>query len=170
MKRRAFLAASALLPLFAANAANAAKKTPAKTAAKPAAKSAAPKASSRTSAKTTKKPAPKARVSEAVASPVVEPRPVAEPRNVISLPEEPPASWRTFDIKSEIELRRVNGKARLWLPLAQYKDTLWERSLGHTWEGNFARAGIYRDPIGEMEVFFADWPEGTENPRLQIVS
>ena len=113
----------------------------------------------------TRKPAPKPVASNEASAP-----PVAEPRNVISLPEEPPARWRTFDIKSEIELKRVRGKARLWLPLAQYKDTLWERSLGHTWEGNFASAGIYRDPVGEMEVFYADWPEGIETPRLQIVS
>ena len=93
-----------------------------------------------------------------------------ETHNVISLPEEPPAQWRTVDLQSSISLKRIKGRARLWLPLAQYKDTLWQRSLGHTWEGNFANAGIYRDPVAEMEVFFADWAEGTESPKLQIVS
>ena len=167
LKRRAFLAASALFPLIASNTAYAQKKPVKKaTTAKPAAKSNV-KPGSKTPAKptSTRKPAPKPVASSEASAP-----PVAEPRNVISLPEEPPARWRTFDIKSEIELKRVRGKARLWLPLAQYKDTLWERSLGHTWEGNFASAGIYRDPVGEMEVFYADWPEGIETPRLQIVS
>ena len=96
--------------------------------------------------------------------------PVTETHNVISLPEEPPAQWRTVDIQSNINLKRVQGQARLWLPLAQYKDTLWQRSLGHTWEGNFTNAGIYRDPIAEMEVFYADWAEGTDNPRIRFVS
>ena len=95
--------------------------------------------------------------------------PQAETRNVISLPDEP-AHWRTHDIRSSITLNRINGKARLWLPLAQYKDTLWERSLGHNWQGNFESAGIYRDPVAEMEVFYADWPEGVARPQLQIVS
>ena len=148
LKRRAFLAASALFPLIASNTAYAQKKPVKKaTTAKPAAKSNV-KPGSKTPAKptSTRKPAPKPVASNEASAP-----PVAEPRNVISLPEEPPARWRTFDIKSEIELKRVRGKARLWLPLAQYKDTLWERSLGHTWEGNFASAGIYRDPVGEKE-------------------
>ena len=95
--------------------------------------------------------------------------PQAETRNVISLPDEP-AQWRTYDIRSSITLNRINGKARLWLPLAQYKDTLWERSLGHNWQGNFESAGIYRDPVAEMEVFYADWPEGVAKLQLQIVS
>ena len=93
-----------------------------------------------------------------------------EPHNVISLPEEPPARWRTVDIQTNIALKRVKGRARLWLPLAQYKDTLWQRSLSHTWEGNFSSASIYRDPVAEMEVFVAEWTEGTDNPKLQIVS
>lgn len=96
--------------------------------------------------------------------------PQSETRNVISLPDEPLAQWRTYDIRSTIKLTNINGKARLWLPLAQYKDTLWERSLGHNWQGNFESAGIYRDPVAEMEVFYADWPEGIANPQLQIVS
>ena len=129
MKRRDFLAASAVLSLLASTPAYAANKKP------------------------VKKPAP-----------------AAEIRNVISLPDEPLAQWRTYDIRSNIALNQINGKTRIWLPLAQYKDTLWERSLGHNWQGNFDNAGIYRDPVAEMEVFYADWAEGTANPQLQIVS
>ena len=95
---------------------------------------------------------------------------ITETRNVISLPDEPMAQWRSYDIRSTITLNRINGKSRLWLPLAQYKDTSWERSLGHSWQGNFENAGIYRDPVAEMEVFFADWAEGVASPKLQIIS
>lgn len=94
-----------------------------------------------------------------------------EPRNALSLPDEPPPQWRTYDIASTIALKKIDGKAvRVWLPLAQYKDTAWQRSLGHRWQGNFANAGIYRDPVAEMEVFYADWKEGSIDPQLQIVS
>ena len=124
-----------------------------------------PRAAARTPSKSAHKTVSHPVQNHEVAAPAV-----AETRNVISLPEEAPANWRTFDIKTEIELRRFRGKARLWLPLAQYKDTPWERSLGHGWEGNFASAGIYRDPVGEMEVFAAEWSENVETPRLQIVS
>ena len=155
LKRRDFLAASAVLSLLASAPANATKKAVAKAhPAKPAAKSAA-------------KPAPKKPVPQPVVA--AEPAPASETRNVISLPDEPD-KWRTYDIRSTIALNKINGKARIWLPLAQYKDTLWERSLGHNWQGNFESAGIYRDPVAEMEVFYADWGEGIAEPKLQIVS
>lgn len=161
LKRRDFLAASAVLSLLATTPANAAKKAVAKAhPTKPAAKSTA-KPATRQAAK---KPA-----SPAVVAAEPTPPPVSETRNVISLPDEPD-KWRTYDIRSTIALSQVGGKARLWLPLAQYKDTLWERSLGHSWQGNFESAGIYRDPVAEMEVFYADWSENVANPQLQIVS
>lgn len=163
MKRRDFLAASAVLALFSSSPAEAAKKAPVK------------HAPAKSVAKNAKKPAPKAAARKTTAAPVhatepVHAEPQSETRNVISLPEEPLAQWRTYDIRSTIALNRINGKARLWLPLAQYKDTLWERSLGHSWQGNFSSAGIYRDPVAEMEVFYADWAEGVTNPQLQIIS
>jgi transglutaminase-like putative cysteine protease len=46
----------------------------------------------------------------------------------------------------------------------------WQRSLGHGWRGNFDSAGIYRDPVAEMEVFYADWKDATGTPQLQLVS
>lgn len=63
---------------------------------------------------------------------------MAEPRNVISTCRKNPGQLTPRDVRysSRNQLRQVSSRARLWLPLAQYKDTLWERSLGHTWEAN----------------------------------
>ena len=182
MKRRDFLAASAVLSLLAASPANAAKKTEAKkSTAKAADKSSKSSKTSKSSssgksgkgssakeksrAKVSSKPAAR----ESTPEPEARPESHGEPRNVLSLPDEP-AQWRAYDIRSEITLRNIKGKVRLWLPLTQYKDTLWERSLGYSWKGNFEDAGIYRDPVADMEVFYADWPEGISNPHLQIIS
>jgi transglutaminase-like putative cysteine protease len=115
-------------------------------------------------------PAKKKPAAKKPAAPSKPATPAAEAHNVISLPDEPLAQWRSYDLYSTVSLQRINGKARLWLPLAQYKDTPWERSLGHSWQGNFANAGIYRDPVAEMEVFYADWPDGLAEPQLQITS
>ena len=151
MKRRDFLAASAVLSLLSASPAFAAKKTTAK--------------------KTTPKPStkPSAKKPVAATSTAASSAP-AEARNAISLPDEPLARWRTYDIRSTITLSRQNGKARIWLPLVQYKDTPWARALGHNWQGNFSNAGIYRDPVAEMEVFYADWADDIDVPQLDIVS
>ncbi|MFB0934287.1 MAG: transglutaminase-like domain-containing protein [Propionivibrio sp.] len=160
MKRRDFLAASAVLTLLAGSPAQAAKnqsppKAPAKAAKKPPAKPVASKTAKAKSAPDESEEMPPGE---------------APPRNAISLPDEPLAQWRNYDIRSTIVLNNPQGKARVWLPLVQYRDTPWERSLGHHWQGNFETAGIYRDPVADMEVFYADWSEGIAEPKLEIVS
>lgn len=149
MKRRRFLAASAALALLASPEALAAKKPPAK--AKPAPKK----------AKSANGAAPAN--GEAAAS-------GQEIRNVVSLPDEPAPQWRTYDLITTLGVASRDGPLRVWLPLAQYKDTPWERSLGHHFEGNYTSAGIYRDPVAEMEVFYADWTSPTEEARLSLTS
>lgn len=97
-------------------------------------------------------------------------QPEAEQRDATSLPDEPAAPWRIYDISSTIAVDSISGKLRVWLPLALYKDTPWQRSLGHSWQGNFTNAGIYRDPAETMLVFYADWNEGVAAPQMQITS
>ncbi|WP_153110011.1 transglutaminase-like domain-containing protein [Propionivibrio limicola] len=175
MKRRDFLAASAVLSFFTAIPALAAnkKKTPGKQTTK---KTSAKKTTSR-SKPSAKKGKKSKTTTRSVARPAPEPAQTAtytpqptEAPNVISLPDEKPAQWKTYDIRTEITLNRINGKVRLWVPLAQYRDTPWERSFGHSWQGNFQSAGIYRDPIADMEVFYADWADGGTQPQLHLTS
>ena len=169
MKRREFVTASAVLALLGSSSVHAAKKQPpAKTTAKPAAKP-TQKAPAKSAAKkpSAAKPAPAA---PAAAAKTEEMPQASVPRNALSLPDEPLAQWRNYDIRSTISLKNAKGRARLWLPLVQYRDTPWERSFGHQWQGNFEQAGIYRDPVADMEVFYADWPEGVAEPKLEIVS
>ncbi|GHU07133.1 transglutaminase [Betaproteobacteria bacterium] len=97
--------------------------------------------------------------------------PLAEtPRNAIRLPDEPLAQWRNYDLRTTISLKNADGGVRLWLPLAQYRDTPWQRSFGYHWQGNFEMAGVYRDPVADMEVFYANWTEGVAEPKLEITS
>ena len=168
MKRRDFLAATAFFSFLASAPVEAAKKVAAK--AKPVKRTA--KTTQKSKAKASAKKPVAAAAAPATPEIADEIAPEAQPetRNVISLPDEPEPQWRTYDIRSTFTLNGAKGKARLWLPLAQYKDTPWARSLGHSWQGNFVSAGIYRDPVAEMEVFFADWAEGISDPQLQIVS
>jgi len=133
---------------------------------KPAAKPVAKKKPTKRPTKQSAKAAAAAPAPESEEMPQTEP----PPRNAISLPEEPLPQWRNYDIQSIITLANYQGRARVWLPLVQYRDTPWERSLGHHWRGNFETAGIYRDPVADMEVFYADWPEGVAEPRLELVS
>lgn len=148
MKRREFVTASAILSLLPTSLARAlpAAPPPEKTAEKGAAKKPV-----KAAAKNPKKPPDASRYG-------------------IKLPDEAPPQWRNYELRTIVNLEEADGWMRLWLPLVQYRDTPWERSFGHHWQGNYAMAGIYRDPVADMEVFYADWPESVEEPRLEIVS
>lgn len=158
LKRRDFLAASAVLALLAPSSARAVNKK--KASARPHAKP-APRRTSKTSGK------PATPVVEKPATPAPE---EVEQRDATGLPDEPLPQWRTYEVSSTITLDNVNGRVRVWLPLAQHMDTPWQRSLGHSWQGNFVKAGIYRDPVADLAVFYADWNEGGDAPQLQISS
>lgn len=180
MKRRNFLAASAILTFLASTPVLGAKKKSAATKAKAASSQRKGKSTgkagkagkSRTRRRVSARTAASSRPSAANAAPedTSAANTPIEHRNVVKLPQEKPTDWHTVELQTDVGLQSNQGRARLWLPLAQYKDTDWQRTIGHTWQGNFSKAGIYRDPVADMEIFFAEWPESIDTPKLQFIT
>ncbi|WP_412479540.1 transglutaminase domain-containing protein [Azonexus sp. IMCC34839] len=81
---------------------------------------------------------------------------------------EPPTEWKTFEITTTVNLKGRSSPAKLWLPLPLNQDTLFQRTLGHTWSGNTSNAGMRRLPDGDLEVFHCDWSES--DGRLQMTT
>ena len=79
---------------------------------------------------------------------------------------EPPTEWRTYEIVTTINLKSA-GLNRLWLPLPLNQDMLFQRTLGHSWEGNPATSSMRRLPDGDLEVFHCEWRDGNTG-KLQI--
>lgn len=164
MKRRAFLAAASLLSLFAAPPTLAATKK--KQQAKPA-------APARKKAPPPKKPAPAkrppAQALTTAENSVLES--AHQGSSATRLPPvrapEPPALWRTFEISTSLQLKPARGRQRLWLPLPLNQDTLYQRNLGLSWQGNFELGSLRRLPDGELEAFYCEWKEGV-TPKLEL--
>lgn len=180
MKRRDFLASAAALSLFVTEA-WAAKKQAKAGSSKPAAGSGAKKKASRAS----KKPGaannaraqgkvsykPQQPVVHTAEDPVIERPPVGTSASrlpPVKAPE-PPNEWRTFEITTTVNLRNKSGPSKLWLPLPLNQDTLYQRTLGHTWSGNQANASMRRLPDGDLEVFYCEWPDSGD-ARLQLTT
>lgn len=170
MKRRNFLASLAALSIFAPEA-WAAKKTAAKTGnIKPSTKTKGKKSQA--------KPATKAKtgsnkyrpaVTHTAEDSVIEKPPIGT--SASRLPPvkaaEPPSEWRTYEITTNVTLKSIRGQSRLWLPLPLNQDTLFQRTLGHSWSGNPTNSSMRRFPDGDLEVFHCEWNDSNE-PRLQI--
>ncbi len=170
MKRRDFLASAAALSLFASEAWAAKKKTASKATTKPSGKKVA---------KTSRKPASRsnARVAAPPAGPVthtaedsvIEKPPVGTTASrlpPVKAPE-PPTEWRTYEVTTTVNLKNAPGNAKFWLPLPLNQDTLFQRTLGHSWEGNQKHASMRRLPDGDLEVFHCEWSAGTDG-RVQL--
>ncbi|MBS1145592.1 MAG: transglutaminase protein [Proteobacteria bacterium] len=175
MKRRDFLASAAALSLFVSDA-WAAKKQ-AKPGTTKASASSKPKANA---GKPAKKGAshrgklsykPQEPVAHTAEDPVIErpPQGTSASRLPPVKAPEPPSEWRTFEITTTVNLKNRSGASKLWLPLPLNQDTLFQRTLGHTWTGNQANASMRRLPDGDLEVFYCEWPDSSE-ARLQLTT
>ncbi|HEY5898570.1 MAG TPA: transglutaminase domain-containing protein [Burkholderiales bacterium] len=78
--------------------------------------------------------------------------------------------WRSFETVTRVEIADAFGVARAWLPLGLQEDTDWQRTLGHSWRGNAARARIYRDPKYGVAMLYAEWPETVFSPVLELTT
>lgn len=168
MKRRAFLTSAAALSLFVSEAFAAKKPTPA-----PSSKKAKPTTSKKKPAVRSSKSAT-ASTSSRVRSadtPVTErpPEGTSASRLPPVKPPELPNEWRTYEVVTSISLTASQQSHRLWIPLPFSQDTLYQRTLGHRWEGNSQRAGMHRLPDAELEVYQAEWAAGTA-PELKLTT
>lgn len=167
MKRRDFLTSAALLSLFAGEAL-AAPKPAAASRKKPIVRSKPKKKpvarqrnvrSSGNQAVATRGP-----VTHSADSPLIDNPPQGTTASRLPPVKAPelPSEWRTYEIVTHINVGPSNAPVRAWLPLPFSQDTLYQRTLGHSWQGNTSNIGMHRQPDGELEVMHCEWKEGSD--------
>ena len=167
MKRRDFLATAVVLSLLSGEAMAAKKKSDAKPASKPASRRS-------TGSRSSAKPAPaSARPQSPVAHTAEDPITEKPPQGTSAsrLPPvkapEPPVNWQTYEVSTSVTVKGASGQTRLWLPLTLNQDTLFQRTLGHSWDGNPKLSTMRRLPDGDLEVFHSEWADGND-ARFQV--
>lgn len=160
MKRRAFLASLAALAALTPIAEAAPQRTSPR---KPAVKRKPKPKPARKPANTTRSPI------NTADNPVIDepPKGTSASRLPPVKAPEPPTDWHTYEVITSINLAGKAGPSTLWLPLPLNQDTLFQRTLGHAWEGNPGRASMSRQPDGDLEVFQCEWPDGVAG-KLQL--
>ncbi|MDR4306656.1 transglutaminase family protein [Chelatococcus sambhunathii] len=78
-----------------------------------------------------------------------------------------PGAWRSFEIRTRIELAPSKGISRVWVPTPSFAADDWTKPGETRIEGNAAKADLVAGPVG-MAV--AEWKEGAEQPRIEVVS
>lgn len=80
-----------------------------------------------------------------------------------------PGAWRNFEFTTRVELVKPTGAARVWLPIPSL-DTEYQRSLDNDWTGNAAVARVVADSHYGAKMLYAEFPEGSAAPVLQLTS
>lgn len=78
-----------------------------------------------------------------------------------------PGAWRTFEIRTEVELPPTKGAAKVWVPTASFRADDWTRPEGSSFDGNAEQAKLLEGGAGLVQ---AEWREGAEAPKLAVVS
>jgi transglutaminase-like putative cysteine protease len=170
LKRRDFLASTALFSLFAGEALADTKKKASTTKKKPAPKPKKKKtvATARTSAVST---ASTSNVVHSADNPLIDNPP--DGTSASRLPpvraQELPGEWQSYQITTTLRLNAPGKHARLWIPLPSSRETIYQRTSSHGWQGNPHSAAIQREADEQLEVLHCEWPDAA-NATLQLVT
>ena len=77
--------------------------------------------------------------------------------------------WRSFEVKTTINVREAAGVTRAWLPIPAVRSA-YQRVLGNLWEGNVRSARIVADPASYTTMLYAQWARGQAQPMIELTS
>ena len=72
------------------------------------------------------------------------------------------AKWRGYQLTYQITLPAAGKVAKLWLPLPDTNDTIYQFTQGSNWSGKATASAFYMLPGTSSPVFFATWQKGEE--------
>jgi transglutaminase-like putative cysteine protease len=81
----------------------------------------------------------------------------------------PSDGWRTFEVKTSVEILKPSGTTRVWLPAALLSKTPFQRTLSHEFSAEGGRARIVESSADELGIIAAEFPAGVK-PVLTLTS
>jgi transglutaminase-like putative cysteine protease len=78
-------------------------------------------------------------------------------------------SWRTFEVKTRVEILKPSGTTRVWLPGALLSKTPFQRTLSNKFDVEGGTARIVEDSADGLGIVAAEFPAGVK-PVLTLTS
>jgi transglutaminase-like putative cysteine protease len=79
------------------------------------------------------------------------------------------AGWRTFEVKTRIEILKPVGVTRIWVPAALLRDTPFQKTMANTFQCEGGTAKVFKSSSEALEIITAEFPAGTK-PVLTVTS
>jgi transglutaminase-like putative cysteine protease len=78
-------------------------------------------------------------------------------------------NWRTFEVKTRVEILKSSGATRVWLPAGIIRETPFQKTLSNEFRADGGTAQIVRRGPDAMGIVNAEFPTGV-NPILTLTS
>src|SRR5271168_3331616 len=88
-------------------------------------------------------------------------------RLLVSAPDS--AAWRTFEVSTRVEVLKVSGTTRIWVPAALISPTPFQKTISNTFNADGGSAKIVESKPDALGVIAAEFPAGV-NPILTVTS
>ena len=80
-----------------------------------------------------------------------------------------PDGWRTFEVKTSVEILKPEGTTRVWLPTPLLNSTPFQRTLSNDYRAEGGKARIVEDRADGLGIVSAEFPAGVK-PVVTLTS
>jgi transglutaminase-like putative cysteine protease len=77
--------------------------------------------------------------------------------------------WRTFEVKTRVEILKSSGVTRVWLPAVLIHETLFQKTLSNEFSAEGGKARIVKGKTDALGIVAAEFPAGVK-PVLTLTS
>ena len=77
--------------------------------------------------------------------------------------------WRTFEVKTRVEILEPSGPTRVWVPAALAGNTLFQKTLSNEFSAGGGTAKIVKDAADALGIVAAEFPAGVK-PVVTLTS
>jgi len=81
----------------------------------------------------------------------------------------PSPGWRTFEVKTRVEILKSAEATRVWLPAALIRETPFQKTLSNTFTAEGGKAAIVENKADGLGILTAEFPAGV-TPILTLTS
>jgi transglutaminase-like putative cysteine protease len=78
-------------------------------------------------------------------------------------------SWRTYEVTTRVEVLKVSGTTRIWVPAALISETPFQKTLANAFTADGGNAKLVDSQIDSLGIVAAEFPAGVK-PVLTLTS
>jgi transglutaminase-like putative cysteine protease len=87
----------------------------------------------------------------------------------LSAADTTPADWRTFEVTTRVEVLKLSGTTRIWVPAALIGQTPFQKTLANTFNAEGGNAKLVQSQTDSLGIIAAEFPAGAK-PVLALTS